>query len=189
MFQECEGNWIGEIVVFLKWLKDETSADLTAFEKELNRKTDHQDLMKTETEEIFVLTKAIGEKETVALKLKQSAKETVEVAKEVEVKPKKKPKAGEAATLERQAVVGRGCRRTTEKQLGRRSKRNEPRKKRLNVVACTLSQRRKAAIQGGVKNFHLFGTFSMNVKVTDEDGFLSRSQTIKANNKIVKERI
>ena len=28
-----------------------------------------------------------------------------------------------------------------------------------------------------------------DVKVTDEDGYLSRSKTIKANNKIVKERI
>ena len=65
-------------------------------------------------------TKAIGEKETVALKLKQSAKETVEVAKEVEVKPKKKPKAGEAATLERQAVVGRGCEQQRSSSTGGR---------------------------------------------------------------------
>ena len=34
--------------------------------------------MKTETKEIFVLTKAIGEKETVALKLEQSAKEVAQ---------------------------------------------------------------------------------------------------------------
>ena len=46
--------------------------------KELDRKTNHQDLMKTETKEIFVLTKAIGEKETVALKLEQSAKEVAQ---------------------------------------------------------------------------------------------------------------
>ena len=62
-------------------MKDETSADLTALEKKgLDRKTNHQDLTKVKTEEICVLTKAIGVKETVALKLEQSAKETVEVA-------------------------------------------------------------------------------------------------------------
>ena len=60
-------------------MKDETSADLYALEKKgLDRKTNHQDLMKTETKEIFVLTKAIGEKETVALKLEQSAKEVAQ---------------------------------------------------------------------------------------------------------------
>ena len=69
----------GEIVGSLKQLKGETSADLTAFEKKgLDRKTNHQGLMKTETKEIFVLTNAIEVKETVALKLEQSAKEVAQ---------------------------------------------------------------------------------------------------------------
>ena len=65
----------GEIVVILKQSKDEMSADLTAFKKNgLDRKTNHQDLMKIETEEIFVLTKAtVG-----ALKLEQSVKEVAQ---------------------------------------------------------------------------------------------------------------
>ena len=55
----------GEIVGVLKRLKDETSADLPALEKKgLDRKTNHQDLTKAKTEEICVLTKTIGEKET-----------------------------------------------------------------------------------------------------------------------------
>ena len=42
------------IVVILKQVKDEMSADLTAFKKKgLDRKTNHQDLTKIETEEIF----------------------------------------------------------------------------------------------------------------------------------------
>ena len=62
----------GEIVGILKQLKGE-------FEKEeLDRKTKHQDLMKAETKEIFVLTKANGEKETEALKLEHSAKEVAQ---------------------------------------------------------------------------------------------------------------
>ena len=60
-------------------LKDEMTAVLTAFlKKGLDRKTNHQDLTKAETEEIFVLTKGIGEKETVALKLEQSSKEVAQ---------------------------------------------------------------------------------------------------------------
>ena len=40
-----------EIVGSLKWLKDETSADLTALEKQgLDRKTNHQDPVKAETQ-------------------------------------------------------------------------------------------------------------------------------------------
>ena len=62
----------------LKQLKGEMSADLTAFKKGLDRNTNHHDLTKAETEEIFVLTKAIGEKEIVALKLEQSAKEVAQ---------------------------------------------------------------------------------------------------------------
>ena len=55
------------------------SADLTAFKKkELDRKTNHHDLTKAKTEEIFVLTKAIGEKETVALKLEQECEEAAQ---------------------------------------------------------------------------------------------------------------
>ena len=54
-----------EIVVILKQLKDEMSADLTAFKKTgLDRRTNHQDLTEAKTEEIFVLTKSIEEKET-----------------------------------------------------------------------------------------------------------------------------
>ena len=79
----------GEIVGVLKRLKDVTSADLTALEKEgLDRKTNHQDLTKVKTEEICVLSKAVQEKETLALKLEQSARETVEVAKAVEAQEK-----------------------------------------------------------------------------------------------------
>ena len=61
-------------VVTLKQLKDEMSADLTAFKKKgLDRKTYHQDLTKAETE-IFVLIKAtVG-----ALKLEQSLKEVAQ---------------------------------------------------------------------------------------------------------------
>ena len=95
----------GEIVGSLKQLKGETSADLSALEKKgLDRKTKHQGLMKAETKEIFVLTKAIEEKETSALNLEQSVKEAaqrhqdaesrkqadevVEVAKAVEAQEK-----------------------------------------------------------------------------------------------------
>ena len=53
--------------------------DLTALEKKgLDRKTNHHDLTKSKTKEIFVLTKAIGEKETVSLKLERSAKEVAQ---------------------------------------------------------------------------------------------------------------
>ena len=41
------------IVVILKQLNDEMSTDLTAFKR--GWKTNHQDLTKAETEEIFVL--------------------------------------------------------------------------------------------------------------------------------------
>ena len=45
----------GKIVVILKQSKDEMSADLTTFKKKgSDRKTNHQDLVKIETEEIFV---------------------------------------------------------------------------------------------------------------------------------------
>ena len=65
-----------ETAGILKQLKDEMSADLTAFKKKaLDRNTNHHDLTKAGTEEIFVLTEAIAEKETAALKLEQSAKE------------------------------------------------------------------------------------------------------------------
>ena len=43
-----------ETAGMLKQLKDEMSADLTAFKKGLDRKTNHDDLTKAETEEIFV---------------------------------------------------------------------------------------------------------------------------------------
>ena len=57
---------------------------MTALEKKrLDRKTNHQDLTKVKTEEIFVLTKATGEKETAALKLEPSAKEVCEVRRAV----------------------------------------------------------------------------------------------------------
>ena len=50
----------GEIVGSLKQLKGETSADLTALEKKgLDRKTNHQGLMKTETKEIFVFDQCL----------------------------------------------------------------------------------------------------------------------------------
>ena len=53
----------GEIGGILKQLKDEMSANLSALEEEeLDRKTNHQGLMKAKTEEISVLTKAIEEK-------------------------------------------------------------------------------------------------------------------------------
>ena len=63
------------IVVILKQLKDEMSADLTAVKiKGLDRKTNHQDLTKAQIEEIFVLIKAtVG-----ALKLEQSVKEVAQ---------------------------------------------------------------------------------------------------------------
>ena len=82
----------GEIVGILKQLKVETSADLTALEKKgLDRKTNHQDLTKAKTEEICVLSRAIQEKETVALKLEQSANE-VEKAVEGQEKAEALPR-------------------------------------------------------------------------------------------------
>ena len=65
----------GEMVGLLKQLKDETSADFIALAKKgLDRKTNHQDLTKAKTEEIFVLTIAtVG-----ALKLERSAKEVAQ---------------------------------------------------------------------------------------------------------------
>ena len=89
---------IGEIVVSLKRLKDEMSTDLSALEEgELVRKTKRQCLMKAETKEVSVLTKAIGEKETVASKLEQSAKKVVEVAKAVEAADAVQQRVDEAA--------------------------------------------------------------------------------------------
>ena len=56
-----------------------TSADLTALEKKgLDQKTNHQGFTKAKTKEIIVLIKAIEEKETVGLKLWQSAKEVTQ---------------------------------------------------------------------------------------------------------------
>ena len=54
----------GETVGILKQLKDETSVDLTALEKKgLDRKTNHQNLMKTETKKTDEVAKAVeGEK-------------------------------------------------------------------------------------------------------------------------------
>ena len=47
-------------IVETRRLKDETSADLTALEKKkLDRKTNHHELTKAETKDIFVLTEAV----------------------------------------------------------------------------------------------------------------------------------
>ena len=74
------------------------SADLTAFKKKgLDRKTNHQDLMKVETEEIFVLSKAIQGKETLALKLEQKAVEAQEQAEAL-------PRPARPPPLERQVA-------------------------------------------------------------------------------------
>jgi len=198
-----------EIVGILKQLKDETSADLYALEKKgLDRKTKHQGLMNAETEELFVLTKAIGEKENWnRVRRRQSRWRRL-------LKPKKRPKRcqgrggrhlGETSCKATEAAVEQ------KKQLDRRSKRSEPRKQRFNVVACTLAQRHEATSQKGVEKYHfclsipvisLWEDFRnesslrkfMNVsdmQVPDEDDHhdeLSRSKTIKANTKIVKER-
>ena len=59
----------------------------TLEKKGLDRKTNHHDLTKTESEEIFVLSKAIQENETVALKLEQSAK-AVEAKEKAEALPR-----------------------------------------------------------------------------------------------------
>ena len=60
----------------------------TSLEKKgLDRKTNHQDLTKAKTEEIFVLSKAIQENETVALKLEQSAK-AVEAQEKAQALPR-----------------------------------------------------------------------------------------------------
>ena len=76
------------------------SADLTAFKKKvLDRKTNQQDLTKAKTEEIFVLTKAIKEKETVALKLEQSAKEVSQRPPPWRVKCNRGNEFGVACTL------------------------------------------------------------------------------------------
>ena len=162
----------------------------TALEKkELDRKTNHQDVAKTGTEEICVLTKAIGEKETAALKPEQSAR-AVEAQEKAEALP---------PTLERQVSSG-SVRCEVRKAVAQQ--------RRVNVVACPSYLEHKAAIQEGVKNFHLCLSLlnnslwealemkahsekSMNVsdvKVIDDDGFLSSGMTIKANNKIMKER-
>ena len=66
-------------------MKDQTSADLTALEKKgLDQKTNHQGFTKAKTEEIFVSIKANEEKETVALKLWQSAKEATTLERQVQ---------------------------------------------------------------------------------------------------------
>ena len=118
-----------------KQLKDEMSADLTAFKKKgLDRKTNHQDLMKVETEEIFVLSKAIQGKETLALKLEQKV-----------LKPKKKPKRcqgrqGRRLWREKLQLI-RGCCRTQE------AARQEVEKKRTaetEVQCCGLQLCAKA---------------------------------------------
>ena len=75
----------GEIVGILERLKDEKSANLSALEKEgLDRTTNHQDLMKVKTAEVSMLTKAIEETETLALKREQSAKEAAQRHQEAE---------------------------------------------------------------------------------------------------------
>ena len=102
-------------------------------------------------------------KETLALKLEQSANETVEVAKAVEAQeqagargiPMRPPRwrdkllrPGMEAAVGVEAAVeqkksGPGGRRGTKQ-----------RKQRFSVVTCTLTQRRKTAIQEGVTKFH-----------------------------------
>ena len=78
---------IGKIVGILKRLNDEMSTDMSALEEEeLDRKTKHQGLMKAETEEIFVLSRAIQEKETLALKCEQSAKEAAQRHQDAEAR-------------------------------------------------------------------------------------------------------
>ena len=56
-------------------------------EEGLDRKTNHHDLTKTETEEMFVLSKAIQENEILALTLEQSGK-AVEAQEKAEALPK-----------------------------------------------------------------------------------------------------
>ena len=78
---------------------------MTAFKKKgLDRKTNHHDLTKAKTKEIFVLTKAIEERETAALKLEQSAKEVAQRPPPWRDKLQPRPlrERKEAAALEKQ---------------------------------------------------------------------------------------
>ena len=111
----------------LKQLKDEMSADLTAFKKKvLDLKTDHHDLTKAETKEIVVLTKAtVG-----ALKLEQSAKEVAQ-----------RPPPGR----DKHATI----------QYGRKSKRRCDRGESMLWLAASYLEH-KASSQEGVMNFHLY---------------------------------
>ena len=103
--------------MYSKAVEGRHECDLTAFKKKgLDRKTNHHDLTKIETKEIFVLTKAIGEKETVALKLEQIVKEGVEVAKAVEAQEKAEalPRPANPPPWRDKLQSNRGCCRTEE---------------------------------------------------------------------------
>ena len=156
---------IDEIFGILKWLKDETSTDLTALEKdELDRKTKHQGLVKAEP------------------------------------RPARLPPTREK--LQSTGMHERSC-ATVEMSF-------ESAQQRFNVVTCIFVQRHEAASQEGVMIFHHCLSIPINsllealemkarspekfvdvsdVKVLDEDGFLSCSMMIKAKNIIMKERI
>ena len=186
--------------MYSKAVEGRHERDLTAFKKKgLDRKTNHHDLTKIETKEIFVLTKAIGEKETVALKLGQIVKEGVEVAKAVEAQEKAEalPRRANPPPWRDKLQSNRGCCRTEE------AARQEVEKKRTaetEVQCCGLQAKKghegcrpffvpsQQFLVGGTET-KAHSEKSMNVsdvKVTDQDGYVSRSKTIKANNKIVK---
>ena len=179
-----------EIVVILKQLKDEMSADLTAFKKKgLDRRTNHQHLTKAKTEEIFVLTKSIEEKETSALKLEQSAKEVSQP------RPTRPPPWRDKF---------RAC------QSGAKSEEQSHNRAESMLWLVSSYLEDKAASQEGVNKYHLCLSTPSNslwdalemkawsqdkfmkvtsAKVSDEDGFLSNSMMTKANNTIMNERI
>ena len=118
-----------ETAGILKQLKDRMSADLTAF-----------------------LEKGVGSDDQSPGSCEKPRRRRQPRWRRL-LKPKEKPKRGhhlgETRKQTEQAAVEQ------KKQLDKRSKRNEPRKRRFNVVACTLARRRKAAIQERVKKFHL----------------------------------
>ena len=103
--------------------------------------------MTTETKENFVSTKAIGEKETMALKLEQSA-EAVEAQEKAEARPiPMRPPRWRDKLQRRQWKQLSGPRLLSNKrERPRRSKRNEPRKQRFNVVACNSVPRHEAGV-------------------------------------------
>ena len=154
-----------ETAGILNQLKDEINANLTVFKKKgLDRKTNHHDLTKIETKDMFVSSKAIQEKETLALKLEQSAQETVEVAKAVEAQEKADAlprQARPAPWRDKKADQASCCRTERSSSTGGRRGTNRGNRGSMLWLASSYLEH-EATIQEGVKKYHLCLSIPIN---------------------------